>query len=1700
MTQPPHSDSPSSESDDSASEESSTQARPRRSPWRRIVLVSGATLAVAAAAGILIARHWVYTRLVPTVKVSLEQLIQRPIDVGDVEGFTPFSLRLGETVLPPTADDPDRAIVEALQIHFNPFEALFKRQLSLGVTLIRPTAVIEQSEAGNWVDLELQVQDPGAIEIKLDRLRLQEAQIALVPYDEIQTSGQDSDDVSEEFTNTLNTDLSQLQGATLPPDWSQPSSWEAVGENAVAIAPINGVVRFRDENRRFLFDLTGQPWVDSELVGSTGGEFDLEGELFLGEAGTESSSDEFNLNALEANAVIRSQNLAIAPFTELLPSLPATIAAGHLHSQLEVAIAPNFQWDIAGTARLEKLEAQIPGFPFDLSAGSGRVRFQDGIAQLEEVSAQVGDTPFEARGQIRYQDSLQQGYDLVVESRSLDLAELVNTVAADLPASVSGRVSTEVQITGALDQPQIEGTVNQVRPIQVDQFEFDSLGARFRLDPNAISPSTLEINAFQAVLKEGGMIAGTGRLGIDPIQSLNFNFDISDLSADALARSYLPQPLPAEVALGNLSATLNLAGTLQSPQADVAWALPEATYPAQGEVQLLGDRLRLQNTTVEVFSGTVQPEAEVNLSDRQWQATATLNRLPLRPFVPQQSGDVSGRVRASGNLNDFSPAAIDAEGQIQLSSVPVLAEPLDADFRWVGNGIEIRQATTPSLRASGFIATQLEGANAPFISRLDLNVETETLDIQRAIALLPGSLPADIQIAGQTRFSGKVTGTPERPTVDGNLALDNLVVNELAFDPNLNGPVQFTPGTGGRLDLLGRQDRIALAVDSQYRPVTFFVRRGTAVAEGRTEGDRLVTQLTNFPLAILNLRPAAETGLGAVAGTLSGRVDIDFSTFDVANPTSTTAFGDIEIQNPRIGHIEGDFFQGRLIYEDGIVALNGGQLIVGNSTYALVGRVSPADDTLFRGQISATNGGIQDLLVAFQYFELSDILRFLSPPDYGDADDVYPSSIATSDSSFLRRLQRYSEIVDLRDRQLTEAEQTEFFPPLRDLNGEFSGIIDITVSRDAGLSAEFSVEGEDLEWGEYTAPNRLIAEGSFADNTLTLLPFRFESGETLINFAGKVGQDEDSSGQIQVQNVPAELVMEFFQLPLDVQGNLNATATLTESISNPQARGAFELTDGTLNQTPVQQARASFSYADARLNLIGGMRVTENDPIRVTGSIPFQLPQGTVAPASDAISLEVELEDEGLAILNVLNDQIAWEGGEAAIALKIGGTLRQTPTGIDLRPLASGVAQVEGGRFSSRLLPEPLTDVSGTVRFDRDRINVERVRGQFSDGEFVAQGVVPLAEPLVLTETDSSSPPLTVNLSGLAVNFKGLYNGGVDGLIRVGGTALAPQLGGEVVLSNGRISLPEPTAPGGIVAASATENVTTVFSPPELDNLQVTLGDRLLITRAPILNFVATGGLVVNGSLNDFRTLRPDGVIRLRSGQVNVFTTQFNLERRHENVAVFRPTQGADPFLNVLLATSVLEQTRTIQPPTSPYAQSEIVDATASDIGGLQTVRIEAAVVGPASQIFENLELTSSPGRSENEIIALIGGGFVNDIDAGDGSLAIANLAGTALFTSIQTLISNAVGFGDFRIFPTVITNDDREEGNSDDIGSTFGLAAELGIGITDDLSVSILQLLTVREPTQFSLRYRLDDNWLLRGSTNLDDDSRVVLEYEARF
>ncbi|NJK27740.1 MAG: translocation/assembly module TamB, partial [Coleofasciculaceae cyanobacterium SM2_3_26] len=275
---------------------------------------------------------------------------------------------------------------------------------------------------------------------------------------------------------------------------------------------------------------------------------------------------------------------------------------------------------------------------------------------------------------------------------------------------------------------------------------------------------------------------------------------------------------------------------------------------------------------------------------------------------------------------------------------------------------------------------------------------------------------------------------------------------------------------------------------------------------------------------------------------------------------------------------------------------------------------------------------------------------------------------------------------------------------------------------------------------------------------------------------------------------------------------------------------------------------------------------------------------------------------------------------------------------------------------------------------------------------------------------------------------------------------------------------------------------------PEFQGLQITLGRNFRIASPPVLNFVADGGFVLNGTLDD---LRPDGTVRLRRGEVNIFTTRFDLQRGYAHRAVFRPEFGLDPVLDLRLATSVQQVTR---PTDLQSGSAEIAEASITNLGEVDTVRVEAIVDGRASELLaeqsDALELRSSPPRTESEIVALLGG-WLYRYPGRERIGAIANIAGSAILSRFDTSIGDALGLDEFRLFPTTTNNEGEFE---------LGLGAEAGIDITRNVTFSILKILTSEDPAQFNLRYRLSDRVTIRGTTDFAGENRAVILYEVRF
>jgi translocation and assembly module TamB len=257
-----------------------------------------------------------------------------------------------------------------------------------------------------------------------------------------------------------------------------------------------------------------------------------------------------------------------------------------------------------------------------------------------------------------------------------------------------------------------------------------------------------------------------------------------------------------------------------------------------------------------------------------------------------------------------------------------------------------------------------------------------------------------------------------------------------------------------------------------------------------------------------------------------------------------------------------------------------------------------------------------------------------------------------------------------------------------------------------------------------------------------------------------------------------------------------------------------------------------------------------------------------------------------------------------------------------------------------------------------------------------------------------------------------------------------------------------------------------------------------------LLDFLATGNLTLRGSVTN---PLPQGQIQFRKGKVNLFTTLFLLDRRRQNIAQFDPRFGTDPYLNLGLVTTVtsaINRTTTLNELETRFTNASAIDS----------IRIRANVDGRASDLINNfdqiVELSSSPNRERQEIVALLGGGFTDPLERGETGVALANLAGSAVSTGVQNLLSDALGSRvTLRAFPLLIPDDQNKD------RSVLQFGGELGYNVTDRFSVSALQVLTDSDrPILFNFSYDINDQLRVRSVIGADGEAAGVLEYRLQF
>ncbi len=1371
----------------------------------RTSVAVGTVFLVAFIGGVWYARNLINTRLAPLVERNLKQLLGRPVEIGEVAGFSLNSLRFDSASIPATPKDRDRATAEAVKVGFNLWRLLTDQTLGLNVTLINPDIYLDQTPDDRWISTEIQTTQGGSdvIEIDLETIKAKNADLVLNPT----------------------------------PEPGRP-------QGQVAIAQIDAVARFLEQDEGIEFEVSGQP--------TRGGNFEVNGQYLPTSEQTE--------------LAVEGQNLLAADVSRLL-DLPITLQAGRTDADLTVQLQPNQEQPvILGQASLNNVTAQIADIPQKFFNTQGQLIFQAGQnITLENVTTGYGTIPIQFGGSLNTLGN----YNLSGQVDAVSAKNLFDTLDVDLPFPTTGTLQAELQLQGAIAQPILTGNVSTINTAQIDRVEFSNLNTRFRLTPEQFTFTNI-----RGTPVAGGLVTGSGRLDLEQ-NELVVNLQGQNVSGNAIAREYEISP---DFTIGDVSGTARIAGTPDNIRTVAQLQTSNATYPGRAEVVVTNEGTTLiRNAAFQVAGGTVRGRGQYNQG--QFQGVVNTSNVALNQFNQDLRGQLNANLRFSGTAFDLSN--IQAEGQVGFDQgLALIEQPLTAQVRWNGEQIIVREATAPGFNANGTVGVRLEENQIPEIATFNLDVRADDYNLQ----YLGLDFPGNIALTGAGDFTGRVTGSPNAPNAIGDIRLENLTVNNLAFEPVLTGRLNAQAGQQTQLEVSGQQDRIAFVLDPNNQPSSFFIRRNDAVARGITKGENLIVDVEDFPVAVLrNAIPGnALQNLEPIAGDISGNLVIDLA----ENIAESSVVGELAIAQPRLGSITAEEFRGRIRYQDGDFTLREGQLLQDESRITLSGDLQAGSE--FQFQINLDSARIQRVLQTLNSFT-QDSATETQPANLAGAKILQDISVGLPNAPLLAQLRRFLEIKALVAQRRESTETT--IPTLAELNGTLNGTITVSGSLQPGRQQAFNVNfdlfGDDWVWGEYT------------NGVLTLQPLRVDLGEAFLAYRGQLGQKE-LSGQLEVESLPVNAIEPFLPpaLSVDVAGELNALVNLTGSLNNPTAQGEVALVGGRVNQQPVETAQLDFTYNEARLNFDSNVSVAQTQqPVEITGSIPVELPFASVEPDSDRINLQANLQNENLALLNLFTDAVTWVDGQGQVNIEVGGTLNQ--------PRIIGTALVDNATLRTQALPQPLTNVTGNLEFNGDRLIAEEIQANYNrDNRITAEGVLPIfnTEP---AQQLAANNPLTVSFDDLSLNLKGLYQGDVSGNVAITDTVFSPNLGGTIRLSNGEVLI------GGTEQTPTTETdpdvleaeeAATAESPITLTGLELILAENVRVINQPLLNFEVQGDLAINGTLDN---PRPVGVVSLTGGQINLFTTQFTLDRGSEQTARFTPQGGIDPILDLNLVATV---------------------------------------------------------------------------------------------------------------------------------------------------------------------------------------------------
>jgi translocation and assembly module TamB len=1294
--------------------------------------------------------------------------------------------------------------------------------------------------------------------------------------------------------------------------------------------------------------------------------------------------------------------------------LPQKVTVGNLQTQGQVNGTignpkADLRWNLA--------QSNAPNLE-DI-AGFGSAIFANNNLSLRDTQITYGD----GKANIVADANLDnQQWQASVDADALNLTPFlaqVNNPNLNLNRPVAIETA-KINLNGKLDQlnpEQIQGSADLNLNVDGGDVAVNSLLKNGNVQAQAVT-SNIQLDSFVTSLPvatqlQSGTINASGKL--KQLLEIPNNGNLNSLQADADLNLEVDGEAVAINSRLDSGMLLANANTSRINLNRVAPSLPlpanirTSKITASGELQQLlafgkDPNLSTVNAQIDadldVAEGTVK--AIALLDNSQWQANVNANnissQLLLDKFATENLASIS-----TDNFN----AQIDLTGDInplinQDPQVPITVNQLA-----VNSGVQNIQAQGNLILKDLTKNLDVASTNLDVAANLDFD-RLPVAQILAATTQNNQSIKESVNLKGKAAFNGQFIGknllsAPNNPgNVDltGDLRLQNFAFNDdIAFEPNMVGNLILQPGQEIALNLQGEQDVIAArAVPCSdrncklpYLPTNLELRQGEdtpnpIIATGNRNRDQFSLDVDNFPLAVLNIIPAKTAGIdGALGGTTTGNIDLNLYTL--------AAQGDIKIAQPGVGYIQANQLDASFNYDpvNNLAEVTTSSLDFGDSKYNLNAALDLQSGKI-NGKLAIPEAYIQDVLTTLRWFTIEDVTNLFKITNYGSTAALQPSPAKDLvDKTIARKLNQLRK-VNQQIQANAAAKESGNIPNKLDIQGKYAGeiIIGGTIQTP---QADFRVEGNDWQWqatqaypdiveplglvieeSQFINIPKLLVQGDLQGTEVDLEQAQLEVEDAALSLRGKLSPEKLDT-KFAVANLTLDNIANFVDIPVDIAGEINTIGTLQGTTTKPNLAGKIAFTQGAFNGNVLPaEIAGNYDYDGKKL----GFNTTAPDSIRVEASVPYPIIPGT----SDRFTAKADLDKEAFVLLDALSQNyLSWIGGDGNAKLEASARLDLARKGIIYDLNADGVVNLEDANISveTPFFTEEFIG-TGKITLKNQIVNVETLDAIFAEKDLSIAGKLP-----ILTAVKNLDQPLTINIpeGEEDINIEKLYKGGLAGKVTVTGASLAPVIGGEVNLEDGKISIPKtekPQTDAIAIAKNSVANLNTVNPNNKAVNkansskqtaassafitavkdLRINLQD-FKLEQNPLYEFQLDGGLTLNGTVDQPSNIRPKGTLKLTKADVNLFSNNFELARSLENTIIFTPEAGVfNPTLNAVLRTKVedVQGEDELNTLRSVKSNSNEIDDPLSNFDDSNTIRIDLTVNGEATEILPNLAQT----------------------------------------------------------------------------------------------------------------------------------------------